>query len=1284
VEGEETKYLVKWGGLPYMENTWELKEVLLNTENGEAAIDEYQAREARLLEPTKTVDVQRKSFLGKGHRALTAQPKYLAWGELRDYQLKGLNWLVYSWLQDNNVILADEMGLGKTIQCVSFCAYLAQTLSIMGPFLVVVPLSTVHNWVKEFARWAPMLNTVVYVGDTVSRGVARRYELFTERKTGRQHRFEVMVTTFEVVLKDAAILNKIKWNFMLMDEAHRLKNHESALYQELIGWHFKNKLLVTGTPLQNSIQELWALLHFLEPEKFDDMEAFIEAHSLETDEGVRSLHAELGPHLLRRVIKDVEKSLPPKNERILRVEMTPLQKQYYKWILNRNFEALNKGARGSGHVSLLNIITELKKTCNHPFLFESAEESYRGRDDENAVDRLVLTSGKMVILDKLMRRLKATGHRVLIFSQMVRVLDIISDYLRLRGYCHQRLDGSTPPIARQQAMSHFNAEGSPDFAFLLSTRAGGLGINLATADTVIIFDSDWNPQNDLQAMSRAHRIGQKDTVNIYRFVTSGSVEENILERAKQKMVLDHVVIQRMDTSGRMVLDPRSSNQSAKIFDKEELSAILRFGAEKLFKNPGEVADEVKEKEIEEKEAQALYEESIDDILARAEKVESTNATAEGGASELLNQFNYATFKNEEDDATFWSRLIPVEKRLEQEEEELLPRQARLKVEQAGDQAYAEPESPKSSKRRERREGRGPSAKPRAMQPGPPLENSHMRVEEVSAPPAEGDALGQERSISLNKKEALAFTRAVRKFGTPGRMDDIVAESGPHVAEHLDSGEHMALYAALLDGCRGAVKAAEEAKQSTAEEAPAENKPEKKPDPQLDFFGVPVKAADLLTIVDKLDMLHKKLAVYKDRPGQYRLETASQLTAPKWGSAIGWTPRDDAMLLMGVHLHGLGSFEKIANDPGLGLEEKLGAKKPEAGGGDSKLPKGSHLETRALGLLKKMEALMRKPPRAPMARQAASDKAARPKSNVLSKSAARARAGGKREGSVSESDAKRPGDRRPAAAPRPKGKAAASGSSKAVDNPEEALEDVRVTLKKLRTLQRHKDIPKDQAIAKTKKYLKVVGKHIDDIAGDRSQNRLWNWVARFTENPLPGERLMQLYRKIAGLTAPVGGSQQGGSSADDRRERSSEPAGAPHRSGEAINKRQASASAPDHGGGGHKRPRVEHTGSVEASDAHDRHREHERERDHRHREQDREHRHREHERDRHHDREYRHRERGREYDRDRQRDQGRQALDREQSRNFEAGLLGEDAMATGASGTLQSGASGTISRRAPVR
>jgi Helicase conserved C-terminal domain len=286
----------------------------------------------------------------------------------------------------------------------------------------------------------------------------------------------------------------------------------------------------------------------------------------------------------------------------------------------RAAQELNKGGRAQ--VTLLNIISDLKKCCNHPFLFESAEEEYKGRDETSIVDRLVRTSGKMVLLDKLLRRLKTAGHRVLLFSQMVHMLDIISDYMRMRGWQHQRLDGSTPPQQRHQAMEQFNAPNSGDFAFLLSTRAGGLGINLATADTVIIFDSDWNPQNDLQvpprfpapsciphthvrthsvrfalpclasvwrwsahasvldgilqasgttsslshrppwqrrpsphraclvqAMSRAHRIGQRNHVNIYRFVTMKSVEEDILERAKRKMVLDHVIIQRMDTSG---------------------------------------------------------------------------------------------------------------------------------------------------------------------------------------------------------------------------------------------------------------------------------------------------------------------------------------------------------------------------------------------------------------------------------------------------------------------------------------------------------------------------------------------------------------------------------------------------------------------------------------------------------------------------------------------------------------------------------------------------------------
>lgn len=334
--------------------------------------------------------------------------------------------------------------------------------------------------------------------------------------------------------------------------------------------------------------------------RFQSWEEFEKEHENAATKGYGKLHKQLEPFILRRVKKDVEKSLPAKVEQILRVEMTSIQKQYYKWILTKNYNALRKGVKGSTN-TFLNIVIELKKCCNHALLTKPTEyEAQNSHQDQLQVNKakrekvpivnqrnnlqlLLRGSGKLVLLDKLLIRLKETGHRVLIFSQMVRMLDILGEYLSLRHFPFQRLDGSIKDELRRQALDHFNAEGSQDFCFLLSTRAGGLGINLATADTVIIFDSDWNPQNDLQAQARAHRIGQKNQVNIYRLVTARSVEEEIVERAKQKMVLDHLVIQRMDTTGRTVLDKKASTNNNP-FNKEDLTAILKFGAEELFKD----------------------------------------------------------------------------------------------------------------------------------------------------------------------------------------------------------------------------------------------------------------------------------------------------------------------------------------------------------------------------------------------------------------------------------------------------------------------------------------------------------------------------------------------------------------------------------------------------------------------------------------------------------------------------------------------------------------------------
>lgn len=342
--GEENveQYLVKWSGLPYADVTWESAKDLIDA-GAQDKIDEYRKREQKALQPRQSVDMARKTFLSSGHRALSEQPGYLRCGTLRDYQLSGLNWMVYNWSRGVNGILADEMGLGKTIQCASFVGYVSEVQKIGPPVLIVVPLSTVPNWSKEFSKWIPGVNTLVYVGNGSSREVIRHFEFPSKASVaGRHVKFDALITTFEMVLKDSETLKNIRWSALIVDEAHRLKNSESALYRELSQWTFKSKLLVTGTPLQNNIRELWALLNFLHPGKFPSCDTFEQTYDLKDPNSVEKLHGVLRPHLLRRVIKDVEKSLPPKRERILRVPMTPLQKQYYKWILTRNFAQLNK------------------------------------------------------------------------------------------------------------------------------------------------------------------------------------------------------------------------------------------------------------------------------------------------------------------------------------------------------------------------------------------------------------------------------------------------------------------------------------------------------------------------------------------------------------------------------------------------------------------------------------------------------------------------------------------------------------------------------------------------------------------------------------------------------------------------------------------------------------------------------------------------------------------------------------------------------------------------------
>ncbi|KAM4635849.1 lymphoid-specific helicase [Discoglossus pictus] len=584
-----------------------------------------------LLDPIRKVNGQPVPY---------QQPKYFIGGVMRWYQVEGMEWLRMLWENGINGILADEMGLGKTVQCIATISMMVER-GVPGPFFVCGPLSTLPNWVSEFKRFSPEIPVLLYHGNPQERrSLARKIQ----KRQGSLQIHPVVITSFEIAMRDRQVLQHSPWKYMILDEGHRIKNMNCRLIRELKQYRSDNKLLLTGTPLQNNLAELWSLLNFLLPDVFDDLRSFeswfdITGISQNAEDIVAKereqnilhmLHQILTPFLLRRLKCDVTLEVPPKREVVVYAPLTKKQETFYTAIVNRTIEKMlgqNKQAQAiipspatgrtkrrsrkvvdyseldkdtpsdlekllntlikqeqeepqrpsveinvpidsEVNLKMRNIMMLLRKCCNHPYLIEYPLDPVT---QEFKVDHeLVNSSGKFLLLDRLLPEMKTRGHKVLIFSQMTMMLDILMDYCYYRKFSFCRLDGGMAYADREENMRKFNTD--PEvFIFLVSTRAGGLGINLTAADTVIIYDSDWNPQADLQAQDRCHRIGQTKPVVVYRLVTANTIDQKIVERAAAKRKLEKLVIHRNKFKGGQT----GINQSKSCLDPKELLELLQ-------------------------------------------------------------------------------------------------------------------------------------------------------------------------------------------------------------------------------------------------------------------------------------------------------------------------------------------------------------------------------------------------------------------------------------------------------------------------------------------------------------------------------------------------------------------------------------------------------------------------------------------------------------------------------------------------------------------------------------
>ncbi|KAL9442896.1 hypothetical protein AB3S75_016291 [Citrus x aurantiifolia] len=917
-EDDEKEYLVKYKELSYDECYWEYESDISAFQPEIERFIKIQSRSHRSScnkQKSSPQDVTESTKKPKEFQQYEHSPEFLSGGSLHPYQLEGLNFLRFSWSKQTHVILADEMGLGKTIQSIAFLASLFR--ESISPHLVVAPLSTLRNWEREFATWAPQMNVVMYVGTSQARNIIREYEFYfpknpkkvKKKKSGQvvseskqdRIKFDVLLTSYEMINLDSASLKPIKWQCMIVDEGHRLKNKDSKLFSSLKQYSTRHRVLLTGTPLQNNLDELFMLMHFLDAGKFGSLEEFQEEFKdINQEEQISRLHRMLAPHLLRRVKKDVMKELPPKKELILRVELSSKQKEYYKAILTRNYQILTR--RGGAQISLINVVMELRKLCCHPYMLEGVEPDIE--DTNESFKQLLESSGKLQLLDKMMVKLKEQGHRVLIYSQFQHMLDLLEDYLTFKKWQYERIDGKVGGAERQIRIDRFNAKNSSRFCFLLSTRAGGLGINLATADTVIIYDSDWNPHADLQAMARAHRLGQTNKVMIFRLITRGSIEERMMQMTKKKMVLEHLVVGRL---------------KAQNINQEELDDIIRYGSKELFADENDeggksrqihyddaAIDRLLDRDQVGDEEASLDDEDEDGFLkafkvANFEYIEEVEAAAEEEAQKLAAE-NKSSMSNSER-SSYWEELLKDRYEVHKVEEfnalgkGKRSRKQMVSVEE-DDLAGLEDVSSEGEDDNYEADLTDGDTTSSGTQPGRKPNKKRSRVDSMEPPPLmEGEGRSF-RVLGFSQNQRAAFVQILMRFGV-GDFD--WKEFTPRLKQK--SYEEIREYGILF------------LTHITEDITDSPTFSDGVPKEGLRIQDVLVRIAVLLLIRDKVKFLSQK-------PGTPLFTDDIYLRYPGLRGGKFWKEEHDSLLLRAVLKHGYGRWQAIVDDKDLKVQEVI--------------------------------------------------------------------------------------------------------------------------------------------------------------------------------------------------------------------------------------------------------------------------------------------------------------------------------------------------------------------------